>query len=120
MVFIYFVKKSLYNLFIELLLKVWFINNNFFFFCIIYNLVKELFIYVALYFIFAEVQDLIRKCLSIRPSDRPSVEEILEHPWLNDSGFMHSASQKDIKIVRNNSETGSIDGQSMSSQESIQ
>jgi len=31
MVFIYFVKKSLYNLFIELLLKVWFINNNVFF-----------------------------------------------------------------------------------------
>lgn len=71
-------------------------------------------------FSIAEVQDLIRKCLSIRPSDRPSVEEILEHPWLNDGSFMHAASQKDIKIIRNNSETGSIDGQSMSSQESIQ
>lgn len=76
--------------------------------------------YVWFTLLFAEVQDLIRKCLSIRPSDRPSVEEILEHAWLNDGGFMHTASQKDIKIIRNNSETGSIDGQSMSSQESIQ
>jgi len=30
----------------------------------------------------AEVKDLILKCLSIRPSDRPSLEEILEHPWM--------------------------------------
>lgn len=67
----------------------------------------------------SEVQNLIQKCLSIRPSDRPSVEDILEHAWLRDSTYIHSSSQKE-KSVRNNSETDSIDGQSMSSQESIQ
>lgn len=66
-----------------------------------------------------EVQDLIQKCLSIRPSERPTVEEILEHSWLRDSTYVHS-SQKENKIVRNNSECDSVDGQSMSSQESIQ
>ena len=71
------------------------------------------------HFMFSEVQDLIQKCLSIRPSERPTVEEILEHSWLHDSTYVHS-SQKENKIVRNNSETDSIDGQSMSSQESIQ
>lgn len=66
-----------------------------------------------------EVQDLIQKCLSIRPSERPSVEELLEHPWLRDSTYIHTSSQKD-KLIRNHSETDSIDGQSMSSQESIE
>jgi serine/threonine protein kinase len=67
-----------------------------------------------------EVQDLIQKCLSIRPSDRPLVEDILSHPWLLDGSYLHTSSQKDMKIVRNNSETGSIDGQSISSQESLE
>ena len=67
----------------------------------------------------SDVQDLIRKCLSIRPSDRPSVEDILSHPWMLDSIFIQTPSQKDIKINRNNSETDSLDGQSMSSQESV-
>lgn len=29
-----------------------------------------------------DVKDLIQKCLSVRPADRPSLECILQHPWL--------------------------------------
>lgn len=29
-----------------------------------------------------EVKDLIRSCLAIRPADRPSIEQILESPWM--------------------------------------
>ncbi|XP_074645428.1 serine/threonine-protein kinase pim-3-like [Tubulanus polymorphus] len=36
----------------------------------------------------AEVKDLIRKCLSVRPGDRPSLEEILAHPWLQQDNIL--------------------------------
>ena len=74
--------------------------------------------FIHLYF--SEAQDLIQKCLSIRPSDRPTVEEILEHPWLRDSVCPIKSSQIEKMMVRNNSsDVDSLDGQSMSSQESI-
>jgi len=30
-----------------------------------------------------ECQDIIRRCLKIRPSDRPSLRDLLEHPWMS-------------------------------------
>merc|ERR1711953_125515 len=30
-----------------------------------------------------ECQDIIRRCLKVRPSDRPSLRDLLEHPWMS-------------------------------------
>lgn len=81
-----------------------------FYYCIAYNI---------LLFWFSEVKDLIKKCLSIRPSDRPSLEDILSHPWLAPAQL--SVDKLAIRTPSNNnmSSTGSVDGESMSSQESI-
>ena len=43
----------------------------------------------------AQARDLIMKCLSINPKDRPSIRDIQEHPWMNnralseDHRFIH-------------------------------
>ncbi|XP_041349787.1 serine/threonine-protein kinase pim-3-like [Gigantopelta aegis] len=57
-----------------------------------------------------EVKDLVRRCLAIRPSERPTVEQIFEHPWLRMNNCVH------LDKLRNEKTN---DSSSMSSQESI-
>lgn len=101
---------ELLNMKIWLLLNIILKNYFKFYYCIAYNI---------LLFWFSEVKDLIKKCLSIRPSDRPSLEDILSHPWLAPAQL--SVDKLAIRTPSNNnmSSTGSVDGESMSSQESI-
>ncbi|KAJ8301956.1 hypothetical protein KUTeg_020943 [Tegillarca granosa] len=63
-----------------------------------------------------EVKDLIRKCLAIRPSERPLLEDILSHPWLAPSSDL---SVDKLSIRTQNHHHHCVDAQSMSSQESI-
>lgn len=60
----------------------------------------------------SQAQDLVRKCLSLRPCDRPSLKEIMDHPWMQDnvSTICHvDLSQEDI--VNANLETISLSRQ---------
>ncbi|XP_064605007.1 serine/threonine-protein kinase pim-3-like [Liolophura sinensis] len=57
----------------------------------------------------AEVKDLVRKCLSIRPSDRPSLEDILEHPWMQIGKTCVRRSSLDQRLVDLASATSSTE-----------
>ena len=35
-----------------------------------------------LYIVFSDVKDLISKCLSLKSTERPSLEDLLQHPWM--------------------------------------
>ena len=63
-------------------------------------------------FVFSEVKDLIQKCLSVQPGDRPTLEAIVAHPW------MQTASTE-LQICQVAADRRSLDEASTSSRESI-
>lgn len=66
----------------------------------------------------SECQDLIKKCLAVRPTDRPSLEDLLSHPWM--SSKLEATVSVGIPLHRRSgSDETSSDESSASSQESI-
>ncbi|XP_037087068.1 serine/threonine-protein kinase pim-3-like isoform X2 [Pollicipes pollicipes] len=63
-----------------------------------------------------EVRDLVRRCLSIRPEDRLSLQEVMRHPWMEAS---LPASPPTNIPVRRTSGSLSFSDKSSSSQESV-
>ena len=65
-----------------------------------------------------DCRDLIQKCLKVCPSDRPCLEDILQHSWMN-----CNLDNPDLSCVcptrRNSLDEHSLDQASTSSQESI-
>ena len=63
-----------------------------------------------------EAKDLVQKCLALRPSDRPSLEEIVDHPWMRVGLVIPtSANNERQEDIAN----ANLDSASLSSQESI-
>lgn len=71
-----------------------------------------------------EAKDLVLRCLSVRPSSRPTLEEIRSHPWLSSVSDSDEASGSDVESAtgcenslrcNGHSSTGSEDGINSSS-----
>lgn len=46
------------------------------------------------------VVNLIKMCLSQNPNERPSLEDILEHPWITNPNFAHLVKEEQISYQR--------------------
>jgi len=47
-----------------------------------------------------EAEDLIRRCLSVDQSDRPSLSEVLDHPWMQRSRTVVIADEDDEEYAK--------------------
>jgi len=56
-----------------------------------------------------ECQDIIRKCLRVRPSDRPSLRELLNHPWMSSTSLPESSSSVMPKSASPTDSSGSAE-----------
>jgi len=65
-----------------------------------------------------ECQDIIRKCLKVRPSDRPSLRELLNHPWMTSTCLPESSSSVTPKSASPTDSTGSAGSAESSASES--
>ena len=70
----------------------------------------------GLHRLFAEVKDLIQKCLSVKPQDRPTISEVLCHSWIQ----LNSVSNHSLVTDSQRSDCRSLDSSSSGgSRESI-
>lgn len=67
----------------------------------------------------AEVKDLIRRCLALRPSDRPTLEEIMMHSWIRNPEMDKVVRPVENKLKSSSAISASDLATAMSSQESI-
>jgi len=87
----------------------------------------------------SEVRDLVKRCLALQPRDRPTLEEVMSHPWMQVSVPMNASSTSSIGSSSDNEDVSgdeveahntrrqeditnaniSLDAVSLSSQDSI-